>query len=585
LLLLIMKRSARPLLPALLLGLFLGLAPKLLSVATGEKHLTQAAIADTSYIASQLHYDTKYPFIAYRENYFAWQDYAAIAPLIRQLQQTPARKLNVVHIGDSHLQADIFTGHVRARLQDIFGAGGRGMIFPYDAAGTHDAYDYSSQAWGPWQAARNVERNPQLPLGLSGATIRTRSPNAGFRIRLSQRYGYPNPNRRLRIYCDCSPASYAMEVRVNDQQTPIRLHCSDSGKGYVATTLPDSVAELQINAARTTPRQRQLTIYGLQLQNRADKGVLYNSVGINGAGFQDLPQQELLAPQLASLQPDLVVLDLGGNDYFHGELQPDTFASHIRRAIQRVQAAAPQAAVLVSCSQDINRHRYYCVEACRPASEIARRVAYETGAAFYNYYEVAGGIHSMTQWYARGLAKSDRVHLTLKGYQNKAQLFTNALLNSYYRALAGHKTPYNDSTPLPSARFRERVPAKAQLADQRLSHRKKRYYKVQAGDALSLIAERFGVSIRALQRWNHLPSTRIRAGQRLVIYLPADPSDQPPVKTVSADAKQPASYTVQRGDSLWAIAERFGVTIRELCRRNAISRSTPLTPGMELQLR
>ncbi|HUJ79537.1 MAG TPA: LysM peptidoglycan-binding domain-containing protein [Nitrospiria bacterium] len=65
------------------------------------------------------------------------------------------------------------------------------------------------------------------------------------------------------------------------------------------------------------------------------------------------------------------------------------------------------------------------------------------------------------------------------------------------------------------------VPASIEADDsapQQEQHRS--IYHVQSGDTLWDIARQFGVTIKQLQRWNHLPSTRIRTGQRLILYLP-----------------------------------------------------------------
>jgi membrane-bound lytic murein transglycosylase D len=45
-------------------------------------------------------------------------------------------------------------------------------------------------------------------------------------------------------------------------------------------------------------------------------------------------------------------------------------------------------------------------------------------------------------------------------------------------------------------------------------------YKVQRGDTLSQIAERFNVSVRQLMTWNQIrSSTSLRAGQKIVVYV------------------------------------------------------------------
>jgi membrane-bound lytic murein transglycosylase D len=44
------------------------------------------------------------------------------------------------------------------------------------------------------------------------------------------------------------------------------------------------------------------------------------------------------------------------------------------------------------------------------------------------------------------------------------------------------------------------------------------YYKIKSGDTLSSIAEKYGVRVKDIQRWNGMSNTKIAAGKRLKIY-------------------------------------------------------------------
>ncbi|HWY97761.1 MAG TPA: hypothetical protein VNY36_01640 [Bacteroidia bacterium] len=50
---------------------------------------------------------------------------------LKELKEGKRKNIVIVHIGDSHLQADFFTSWVRQHLQQDYGNGGRGLIFPY----------------------------------------------------------------------------------------------------------------------------------------------------------------------------------------------------------------------------------------------------------------------------------------------------------------------------------------------------------------------------------------------------------------------------------------------------------------------
>lgn len=62
--------------------------------------------------------------------------------------------VSIVHIGDSHLQADIATGHVRRSLQMDHGNAGRGLIAPLKMSGTNQPSDYTFASTMSWNAAK-----------------------------------------------------------------------------------------------------------------------------------------------------------------------------------------------------------------------------------------------------------------------------------------------------------------------------------------------------------------------------------------------------------------------------------------------
>lgn len=96
---------------------------------------------------------------------------------------------------------------------------------------------------------------------------------------------------------------------------------------------------------------------------------------------------------------------------------------------------------------------------------------------------------------------------------------------------------------------------------------------VQAGENLFRISLRYGTTVQAIMATNNLTSTTIYVGQRLVIpgsYVPpAGPS---------------FAYVVRRGDTLYAIALRFGTTVTAIARMNGLVNPSHIYVGQSLQI-
>ncbi|NOX63982.1 MAG: LysM peptidoglycan-binding domain-containing protein [Chloroflexi bacterium] len=98
-----------------------------------------------------------------------------------------------------------------------------------------------------------------------------------------------------------------------------------------------------------------------------------------------------------------------------------------------------------------------------------------------------------------------------------------------------------------------------------------RVHIVRRGQTLSGIAARYGVTVGAIKRANKLRTNTIYVGQRLRIPASGSPSSQGGV-----------IHIVRRGETLAAIANRYGVSVRRLARLNGISNTSLIRVGQRL---
>lgn len=81
-----------------------------------------------------------------------------------------------------------------------------------------------------------------------------------------------------------------------------------------------------------------------------------------------------------------------------------------------------------------------------------------------------------------------------------------------------------------------------------------KYYTVKTGDSLWSISKRFGITVDELKKANNLKSNLLSIGQNLIIPgLTSDTTDE---------------YIVKKGDTLYGIARKFGLTVTELKKLN-----------------
>ena len=108
------------------------------------------------------------------------------------------------------------------------------------------------------------------------------------------------------------------------------------------------------------------------------------------------------------------------------------------------------------------------------------------------------------------------------------------------------------------------------------------YHTVQPGETLTGIASEYNVTVAELKDWNNLGGSRIRAGARLRVvspYTAGNKGTSNMLAETTTDSK--TIYRVRRGDSLWSIARKFGVSLDQLREWND-SAPGELRPGQRL---
>lgn len=389
----------------------------------------------------------QYPFIKYNENKILTPaDNEYLDNLYSKLDRiinSGEGKINIVHIGGSHIQADIYTHQIRKRLQSLQYDmnGGRGMIFPYLMAKTNNPSNYKIQYTGNWEYCKNTQYKYSCSLGLSGVAVTTRDKNTLIKVN-------PNPDsinsysfNHIKIFHSISP--YEIKISLNDS-----LYCGtyDTTLGYSYFNVPD-IFELEVKIFRPDSVPGEVSIYGISLEND-DPGVVYHAIGVNGAKLKSYLGCKYYSQHIAALKPDLVIFSIGTNDGNTKYFDSKNYYNEYERLIELTKIAVPDVHIMVTVPNDCYMYKRYVNQNTEIIRNEILSMATKNNYAVWDFYSIMGGLNSSMEWYRYGLMKYDRIHFNRQGYLLKGDLFVTAFLKGWEKNLAKRK-----QTPELNTRF------------------------------------------------------------------------------------------------------------------------------------
>lgn len=386
-----------------------------------------------------------YPFVRQDLNHLIFpgdsSDFQALYQRIDQVLFRGEGQINIVHIGGSHIQADMWSDRLRQRLQTFYPGtrGSRGLLFPFRMAKTNNPYNYRPEYTGTWERCRCTERKKNCTLGLTGISVTTYDTLSSIRI-FFRGDDYPQyAFNRIRVFHDLGPTAFSLAL--NNDSTIYRIE-EEPENGCSVIYLDAHLTEMELVIRKADSLQNHFTLYGIGLESD-DPGFVYHAIGVNGAATTSYKRCNLFETHLRPIQPDLVVFSIGINDANGPKFDPSYYERNYDELVRRVKAANPQAAILFTTNNDSYYQRRYPNRNAEKVRDAMLNLAKRHGAAVWDMYGVMGGLGSIKKWQAEGLANKDKIHLLKPGYQLVADLMFNALLESYDRHLSASAPPSN----------------------------------------------------------------------------------------------------------------------------------------------
>ncbi|MDE6555610.1 MAG: hypothetical protein K2K55_01445 [Duncaniella sp.] len=358
------------------------------------------------------------------------------------------KPVNIVHIGDSHIQADISTSTTRRLLQYDFGNAGRGLISPLKISGTNQPTDFTFSSHGSWSANKLMSQSWRQTVGFTGCSIRPHTSSSSLTIATCSPEDY-DPFRSVTIFHSGRMQVTSVEGPDGEQ---LKYRAIPS-KNYTQILLNEPVDNISVrfNSAG------DLTVFGASLSgDRA--GLFYHNIGNNGATYSTYNRIGNVGEGISPLSPDLVILSLGTNEAF-GRLDTSGLRSAIDRLVKNIKASNPNALILLTTPMECHK-AFTTTKKTRVRTKATRKrkaryrtvnktvrtysvnpniapirdaiLAYgkQNGIAVYDWYEVAGGRGASNTWISHDLFAKDRVHHTRTAYNIEGRLLYEALLDA-----------------------------------------------------------------------------------------------------------------------------------------------------------
>lgn len=369
-----------------------------------------------------------YPFVRTSANEIVLNG-ADWEPLRRAFAAADSQVVSIVHIGDSHVQAEGNTSRTRRALQLRFGSAGRGLVAPLRLAGTNAPADCSITSASRFAVSRLMKADKPAGMGMSGVAIDP----ATERFELSVSAGQPFD--RVRIH-SVGPNNVEVD-NVADGLMAAYISPADNVTEILLTRAVDA-ASLQLRAAAGT------SVTALELL-RGSHGVEYSAIGNNGATFGSYAAIPAFGEAVSRLRPDLVVLSLGTNEAF-GRMSDDAMRGAVASLVDEIRRHNPDALFLLTTPQECYR-RTYGYARRRKGQRRRRRTtghavntnvprmrraildyAADNGIAVWDWYDISGGTGAAAKWLTHKLMNKDRIHLTWDGYHLQGELLGDALM-------------------------------------------------------------------------------------------------------------------------------------------------------------
>ncbi len=365
---------------------------------------------------------SQYPFLNLKDNEINLNgdDWSDLRGRFEAIDDTI---VSIVHIGDSHLQADCATARTRTLLQNHYGSSGRGLVIPFRLAGTNQPLDYSITTDSRMVTASIMRTPYPTTMGFTGISLEPRSRRFDITVTAKPCYGATQEFDCIKVY---GRGAMPDVIAAKSAGGAIKFDQHISGD-----TLRINLHDYTDHVTLDFESKGKCNIFGFKLENSM-MGVEYHVIGNNGARYDTYSKALNIGASLRALSPNLVIISLGANEAY-GRISDAAFYSNIDALVEDIRSGNPDTHIMLvtpgPCQKRYNGVYRDNTDIWR-LGKVIKQYGSDNNVAVYDWYHVAGGTAGSEAMLRDGLLSKDHIHNTLDGYVLQGELFYNALIKA-----------------------------------------------------------------------------------------------------------------------------------------------------------
>lgn len=337
------------------------------------------------------------------------------------IKQKDNRIVRIAVIGDSYIEGDIFTQHIRELLQNKYGGKGVGYVaMDCITKRFRKSVNHTSAGWNTYSLNKKGGEKHFALSGVYCATSGNASASYTGTSFVDNVASWENSK-----FIFISPENTSIEVNVGNGWIS---HNIEAGNDVKCITIDNLSNTFQL-------KTKSKSLIGLGVWLNDNNGIAVDCMSLRGnSGITHLKINPSLARQMAKyVDYDLIILEYGLNVLSGSNTKYNFYADYMVKVVNHLRECYPYADFLILGSGDRGIKQGPEIHSMKTIPYLIaaqREVARRSQCLFWDTREAMGGEDAVVSWCSTGDINKDYIHLSTSGGERLANIFVNSLLKA-----------------------------------------------------------------------------------------------------------------------------------------------------------